>query len=377
MASIRERVTSNGTVTHSVLFRHDDGTGLKQRSKPFDTARGAKKFANLVDKVGADEALKIYAVRTQTADDVDLLEDWAREYIANLTGVTAGTRRRYELMVAKQMPNLADLPLDAVTPSAISKWVNGMSAEGLSGKTIANRHGFLSGAMKAAVRAGKVPANPCDGTRIPKTERAEMVFLTGQEFAVLLSHVRPDAQDLVSVLPATGLRWGEVTALQPRDIDLEHGTLTVTRAWKWTDSKEHVLGPPKTKRSRRTIALPPQVVEVFARRIEGLGSEDFIFTNTQGRPWRGPRFHSAVWQPAVKAAAPIIGKKPRVHDCRHTCASWMIRAGISLPVVQRHLGHESIQTTIDVYAHLEPAQLALAATALGDAMTFALPQIEA
>jgi integrase len=356
-----------------VLFRHDG----KQRSKTFDQARGAKKFRDLIDKVGVDEALAIYDLRVSGTSDVEILADWARAYIDQLTGVTAGTRKRYELMIAKQMPELAPLPLDAVNPAAISKWVNAMSKQGLSGKTIANRHGFLSGVMKAAVRAGHVPSNPCDGTRIPKTERGEMVFLTPQEFAIFLSFVRPDAQDLVSVLPATGLRWGEVTALQPRDIDLEHGLLTVSRSWKWTDSKEHVLGPPKTKRSRRTIALPRQTVEVFARCMEGKASTDLIFTNTQGRPWRGPRFHSAVWQPAARAALPAIGKKPRVHDMRHTCASWMIRAGVSLPVVQRHLGHESITTSVDRYGHLEPAHLAMAATALTDAMTFSMPQIEA
>lgn len=373
MASIRERVARDGTVTHSVLFRQGD----KQRSKPFDTAKAAKKFRDLIDKVGVDEALHIYDLRVSGTSDVEILADWARAYIEQLTGVTAGTRKRYELMVAKQMPELAPLPLDAVNPAAISRWVNAMSKQGLSGKTIANRHGFLSGVMKAAVRAGHVPSNPCDGTRIPKTERGEMVFLTPQEFAIFLSFVRPDAQDLVSVLPATGLRWGEVTALQPRDIDLEHGLLTVSRSWKWTDSKEHVLGPPKTSRSRRTIALPRQTIEVFARNMEGKAPDELIFTNTQGRPWRGPRFHTAVWQPAARAAYPVIGKKPRVHDARHSCASWMIRAGVSLPVIQRHLGHESIQTTVDTYSHLEPAHLAMAATALSDAMTFAMPQIEA
>lgn len=373
MASIRERVASDGTVTHSVLFRHEG----KQRSKAFDTARAAKKFRDLIDKVGVDEALHIYALRTETSTDVDLLSDWAHVYIKNLTGVTDGTRSRYALMVDRQMPNLAPLPLDAVTPSAIAAWVNGMSREGLSGKTIANRHGFLSGVMKAALREGKVQSNPCDGTRLPKTERGEMVFLTGQEFGTLLSHIRSDAQDLVSVMPATGLRWGELTALQVRDIDLDAGTLTVSRAWKWTDSKERVIGPPKTSRSRRTIALPRQALEVFARNVAGKKADDLVFTNRLGRPWHRSRFHEGIWQPAARACFLATGKKPRPHDMRHACASWMIKGGASLPIIQRHLGHESITTTIDRYGHLEPAHLAQAATILGDAMAFAMPEIEA
>jgi integrase len=54
----------------------------------------------------------------------------------------------------------------------------------------------------------------------------------------------------------------------------------------------------------------------------------------------------------VDAAEPIIGKRPRVHDLRHTFASWAIQANIPLPVVQRQLGHEHISTTIDTYSHL-------------------------
>ncbi|WP_454044382.1 tyrosine-type recombinase/integrase [Cellulosimicrobium sp. Marseille-Q8652] len=140
------------------------------------------------------------------------------------------------------------------------------------------------------------------------------------------------------------------------------------------------LGAPKTTRSRRTIALPPQVVDILARRVTGMAPEDFVFTNTAGRPWRRNRWHETVWQPALRAANQHnatprpLGKTPRVHDMRHTCASWMIRAGLPLPVIQRHLGHESITTTVDRYGHMEPAHLAMAAGALGAALGAALPE---
>jgi integrase len=61
-----------------------------------------------------------------------------------------------------------------------------------------------------------------------------------------------------------------------------------------------------------------------------------------------------VWYPAlVKAEEKGLAKRPRVHDLRHTCASWMILAGVPLPVIQQHLGHESIETTVAVYGHLD------------------------
>jgi integrase len=94
-------------------------------------------------------------------------------------------------------------------------------------------------------------------------------------------------------------------------------------------------------------------------------------------------FYSRVWQPTVEAVndektlAPLglhsIGKKPRVHDLRHSHASWLIAAGLPLPVIQRRLGHESITTTVDRYGHLAGGALLQAAEAADDALALAMP----
>lgn len=374
MASIRYRKTSKGTVSWQVLFRHAD----KQQSRTFEDERSASEFKRLVDDLGADEAVTILAERTSSDRQTPRLADWCTEHIDSLTGVQEGTRARYRTLVRTHLGALGPRPLDSITPAAVGRWVNGMEREGLSGKTISNRHGFLSSALKHAVRRRLIDSNPCEGTRIPKTERAEMVFLTDSEFAIFLRHVRPDAVGIVAMLPATGLRFGELTAIQVRDVDLDAATLTVSRAWKYVEGAgvPAVLGPPKTQRSRRTIALPGQAVQILRDHSEDLAPDDFIFTNRAGKPWTRSRFHEGVWQPAARAALPEIKKKPRVHDMRHTCASWMIRAGLPLPVIQRHLGHESITTTVDRYGHLEPAHLAMAAGALSVALSGALPQID-
>ncbi|ULP45285.1 tyrosine-type recombinase/integrase [Mycobacterium lentiflavum] len=90
-------------------------------------------------------------------------------------------------------------------------------------------------------------------------------------------------------------------------------------------------------------------------------SGNWVFTNS-GRGWRGgpddpvraQNFHTNAWVPAVaRARENGLSKKPRIHDLRHTNASWLIQAGVPLTVVQRHLGHESIQTTSDRYGHLD------------------------
>lgn len=411
MATIKSRaLKSKGTVRHSVYFRHD----RRQTSETFDTMKEAVEFKGWVEEFGAAEAVAILTGQQGAGERNMSLGEWCLVYIDQLTGVQEGTRQKYRGYVETNLEGLVQRPVNSISAPMIAAWVNGMEAEGLSGKTIALRHGFLSGAMKGAVRAKQATANPCDGTRLPRTEEDEMVFLNQAEFATLLAYVRPDYQDMVACMPGTVMRWGELTASQPRDLDLQQGTLSIVRAWKWSEGSTPKLGPPKTKRSRRTIGLPEQIVEIYERRIHGLAPDDFIFTRPDGRPWTSPAFHSAVWQPAVRNArgelyrrhapkgdqparlrkdgqpwgkrpslqrvAPEgqqLTKKPRIHDMRHTGASWMIAAGVPLPVIQRHLGHESIQTTVDRYGHLEPAHLQAAGAALGAALTLALPQIEA
>lgn len=374
MASIRHRKRTSGRTSWQVLFRAADG---RQTSQTFELEREARQFAKLVDDLGPDEALTIQREREGSSADTPTLRAWALEHIDDLTGVTDGTRGRYRRYLETHLTPLAPLPLDAITPVRVSRWVNSLERKGLSGKTISNLHGFLSSVFKGAMRRGLADTNPCAGTRIPKTEREEMVTLTDTEFATFLEHVRPDARDLVTCLPLTGLRFGEITALQVRDVDFNGGKLSVTRAWKYAEDNARTLGPPKSRRSRRIIPLPPRALEALARACASKGPTDFVFTNTTGGAWTRPRFHEGVWQPAVRAAFAAIGKRPRVHDMRHTCASWMLNGGAPMFVVQRHLGHESITTTESVYSHLDPSLAYTATTALAKASAGAFPEIDA
>ncbi len=78
-----------------------------------------------------------------------------------------------------------------------------------------------------------------------------------------------------------------------------------------------------------------------------------LFTGVRGGPLDQPHFYEYRWQRAVALAQRNgLTKTPRFHDLRHTYASWLISAGVPLPEIQRRLGHESIQTTVDVYGGL-------------------------
>jgi integrase len=236
-----------------------------------------------------------------------------------------------------------------------------MEADGVSGKTIANKHGFLAGALNVAVRDGKLKANPCDGNRLPRWDREEMVFLERDEFQILLAAVPTYWKPLVEFLVASGARWSEATALKPKAVDVAAGTVRISKAWK-AGAGGYTLGVPKTKMSVRTINVPKRILE----QLDLTG--EWVFTNSgRGRgqfaggviaaddgPVRTHSFNPNVWVPAVTRARETgLRKKPRIHDLRHTCASWLIQAGRPLPAIQAQLGHESITTTVQVYGHLD------------------------
>lgn len=363
MASLRKpRKRADGTVAHAVLYTYAG----QQTSVTFDSASEAVEFRDAVNSIGADRAMKAWGIaptkRVLTRSTAPTVAEWLDRYISSRTGVTKATLYDYSSYLKQDIgPIIGDIPVDILSPDDISGWVQTLVERKLSGKTIANRHGFLSAALNDAVRAHLIPHNPAIGTRIPRTEKAEMVFLTHQEFTLLLAQFTPRWRPLVRFMVASGARFGEVTALRPSDVDRSHNTVHIGRGWKRTyDTAGYELGAPKTKKSVRTISIAAGVLDS----LDYTG--EWLFTNTKGKPLRAPSFRNNVWYPAVaKAQAAGLAKKPRIHDMRHTCASWMIAGGADLYAVQRHLGHESIQTTINLYTHLDRRQAEAAADIIG------------
>ena len=282
-------------------------------------------------------------------------------------------------------PLLGASAVTAVGYREVAGFVRGLLAKGLSPKTIANIHGLLSASMTTAVKLGYRPDNPCVGVSLPKSQLThdEMTVLTRDEFALLLSKVAPFYQPLVLTLVATGMRFGEATALTASDVDVSArpATIRVTKAWKRDEDSRYYVGPPKTKRARRTISLPDELVDVLLPLLATKAPDELLFPNTVGQWLSSSRFWTSTWTPALDAAcrpvrpdgtpdpdAPRLTKRPRVHDLRHTHASWMLAAGTDLFVLQRRLGHESITTTTETYAHLMPDQQNAAVEAAAEAL---------
>lgn len=360
VAFIRERKRNDGTPYFSVTYRFG-GRGSRQSSTSFPDEKQAKRFCALVDSHGPERALELAGIAdTQRPMSMLTVAEWLDRHIGSLSGVEKKTISEYKRYAESDVgPALGAIPLVKLTREDIAAWVNAMRDAGAAGGTIQNKHGFLSGALKRAVEDGQLSANPCQGIRLPRTEKPEMVFLTGPEFQTLKAAFSDHYKPLVEFLVSSGCRASEALALRPSDVDRDAATVRITRAWKRVGSG-YELGPPKTRKSVRTINVPKSVLAQLDY------GHEWLFVGTNGRPVRLYSWRANVWYKSLaKAETKGLEKSPRIHDLRHTCASWMIQAGVPLLVIQEHLGHESIKTTVDCYGHLDRSSHAVAADAIG------------
>jgi len=365
MSWVAPRYKKDGTPFWSVYWR-EAGRGSKTQCVSWETREDANHCKRLVDEHGGDRAREIMRI-VAAPRQAQTLAQYLTKHINHLTGIEPGTINRYRAYVRNDLGAIATIPLTALKRTDMAQWVNTMNeadedGNRPSGKTIANKHGFVAGALNAAVIAGLIKSNPCDGNRLPRWDREEMVFLTKDEFRILLAAVPEYWRPIVEFLVASGCRWSEASALKTSAIDVSGGTVRVAKAWKTGENGGYVLGVPKTKKSVRTINVPKRVLEqldlsgewVFTNSGRGKGQFANGINVEDDGPVRIHSFNPNVWTPAVtRARAAGLTKKPRIHDLRHTCASWLIQAGRPLPAIQAQLGHESITTTVNTYGHLD------------------------
>lgn len=372
MREPRPRRRSDGSTYWQVPFR----LAGKQTSESFDDRKVALRFARLLDSVGPEQARKVIREsRGRRGASVPTLAEWVEHYLDHASGVAVGTRWEYRKLAARSwVPDLGSWPVDVISRDQVRRWVQDYAASGRSAKTVENAHGLLSTVLASAVEAGHRPDNPAKGVKIPKGLRDEMVFLTPGEFARLLHEIPEQWHPLVLTFAGTGARWSEVTALTWGSVDLDSPvpSIRITQAWKKGERGQRHLGTPKTERSRRTVSLPPEVVAALVPRQ---GKPDELVFRAQ----RGGRIHPQwwrpnVWVPAVERAD--LGKRPRIHDLRHSHASWLIAQGVPLPEIQNRLGHEDISTTVGTYGHLLPDSHRRTALAASLALTNAMPELE-
>jgi integrase len=316
MASIETRKNRTGQVTSYRVVWRQHGTRQSEAFAP-DNQRDAERFQLAVKHAGErwpDDWVRGFGPRDAIVPEADRLTSAAKptaptllaEAVAFTTSkhTKAGPehrmkmRRDFERHLAGE---LGDTPIDEVTRAQIQEWLDDQ-AERYTFKTIKTRRATLSAVFRV------------------------WVYEHG----------------------GTGMRKGEALALRVGDLDLgaEHPAIRISKARKHGHDGVHRIGTTKTRSSRRTVTIDPDLAALLRGFVAGRAPSETLFDLGNEGTWQRNR-----WVPALRAAR--LADNPRIHDLRHTHASWLLADGMPLFAVSKRLGHSDIQTTANIYGHLD------------------------
>jgi integrase len=372
MASIATRTKKDGSKSYMVRWRDPKtraSQGLTVASLP-----EAETLKRLLDANGQSFQIAQHAILSNEKR-VPMVAEVIQEHIDLLIRPSSGTTKTYQMMLELHIRDvIGHVPVDKLDYRVIAHWVKSMMAKGKAPKTIHNIHGLISAAMNTAEMLGYMSRNPCRGVQLPPIEKAEdeAMFLTHAEFSLIMEGMGERYKAFTNFLVMTGTRFGEATALTVADVDLlsKPPTVRINKAWKRDGQNQYYIGATKTGAGKRTIGLNPALVELLIPLVASRPGNELVFTTPKGGRIIHKLYWHHYWVPAVHTAqANGLAKNPRIHDLRHTHASWLIQDGVPLFTISRRLGHASTRTTEQVYGHLMPEALQAGADATERSVT--------
>lgn len=270
------------------------------------------------------------------------------------------------------LPVLGKLYVDKVTTPQIQKLITGLSREKeqkqtdkrsrakLKPKSLALLRTALRSVFNQAIVDKLRTDNPVDGVKLPKIGTSPGKALTPEQTRAILDAIRGDTYELaIRLALVLGGRRGEIAGLRREDIDLEQGTLTINGSLGYTKKQGLVYGPIKGNRPPRRFKLTADLIAAIRWHLTHLDAQRAAMGDKwQDSPYLfvapmsgGPVNPGQLWA-HFKTAAQSIGIDARLHDLRHSCASYLKAKGWDLKRISVHLGHANTNITNNLYIHL-------------------------
>ena len=249
----------------------------------------------------------------------------------------------------------------------------------MEASTVKRYHAMISSIMSFAVYQGVIDSNPCSRVRPPKVEKKEAEYLEEDEMVNLMDALDKYAPEhyktLIPFLLFTGLKRGEMSGLEWRDIDFDNNIVHIRRNVIYMKETGIYEDTPKNKYSNRKIKVSDYVMQMLMKyrewqdyQRENVGSKLIesgkVFTGVTGKP-----LHPSTPSKWFRSFNLKYGLKPiHLHTLRHTSATMMIMNGIPLNEISKRLGHNCASTTSNIYCHVIEEADQKAAEALDNAI---------
>ena len=369
------------------IRKRADGRWEGRYTAGYHPEAGKRIIKNVLGKTQAECKAKLSAAM-EAARGIDVsradeytVATWLRSWyeIYAKPNIRISTANRYQLMVEQYtIPRIGSIKLTKLTSRDLQKLYkdlmengridrkSGHGNPGLSSTTVRSLHLMLHSAFERAVRERLILRNPTEDCIAPKVQKIEMQILPPEHIKDYL-----EAADRRGLLPmfylelVTGLRKGELVALQWSDLDEANCTISVSKQASWDAEHQLILSRPKTGNSIREVSIPQDAVELLKQEHAKHPDNPWMFPS--GRT--GEMYHPDSVVTLHKRILKDAGLEHiRFHDLRHTFATLALQNGVDVKTVSSMLGHYGAGFTLRTYTHVTRQMQQKAAEKIGNFM---------
>lgn len=334
-------------------YVNNDGKNVQKKKRGFKTKKEALEFENSFLVLRQNDLNMLFS---------DFLKVYKQDKYAQLRQRSQLTKdSRYK----KILQTFGDYPLNEITPRKIIDWQNRLVNEGLSSSYINILQSEFITVLNHAHKFYGLKENPfhnVDRVKVPDEVPEPMRFWTLEEFKEVYKCIDDiKAKTAINLLYWSGIRKGELLALNWGKIDFDNSTMLVDRSLQRIKGKD-IITATKTYESRK-IRLPKHTMkqlEEYRNKCYNINKDDRVF------PWEKRFIENGIKQGVNKANQEIKeynlqheDKKPKikrihVHGLRHSHASYLINHNINIVLISKRLGHKKTSITLDTYSHFFP-----------------------
>ena len=350
----------------SEIFRkNSNGWYFRMRVKDENGNSKIKRFSGFKTKTEAKKVYLKYKSEPyrETSNELfrNLVTKWFDTIYKGTVAETTAETRWYSIR-KHILPHFGNIPINKITTKMIDDFYYKKLGEGLSPKTIKDFHNTLRNIFKQGVKWKLVVNNPVLDATPPKIEKKEMKIWNEEETNRFIDYILGKENEAFYILAIyTGMRRGELLGLKWEDIDFDARKIRVQRSLTRVTNKGLILKDAKTRSSRRTISIPPFVIDSLKRHKEqqdarirklkgAYNDQGMVFTAYNGNFKDPDNILREFKNHIKKAGVPEI----RIHDLRHLHSTMLLKIGTNPKIVSERLGHSSIDVTMDIYSHVTP-----------------------
>ena len=378
----------NAPTAKAAIRKRSDGRWEGRYTAGYHPETGKRIIKNVLGKTQAECKVKL----TKAMEECKLLDvsrtdeytvaTWLRTWFELYAKphIRPSTINYYHRNIEQHVvPAIGNIQLSKLTSRDLQKLYNDLQSSGrlraaqkekmpgLSNSTVRGIHMMLHNALDRAIKEKLILRNPTEDCIPPKIEKHEMQILRPEYIKAYL-----DAAEKRGLLPmfylelVSGLRKGELTALQWSDLDEANCTVSVSKQASWDTVGDLVLTRPKTGNSIRTVSIPQDAVELLKQEHDKHPNNPWMFPSAKTGEMYHPdsivNLHKKILKDAGLAHI-------RFHDLRHTFATLALQNGVDVKTVSSMLGHCDAGFTLRTYTHTTRQMQQNAAEKMGDFMS--------